>query len=838
MTDINYDFSNRVAVITGGANGIGAAIADQLRRCGAQIAIWDMQQGSVSDDEYFNVDVTNNQQILLANFEDYLNGFSDNVKEIVECFNLRAQIRHMAGKDVLLDVVEKFVSPYINLTPEVKEDPEGNKLPALSNLGMGYVFEELIRKFNEENNEEAGEHFTPREIIRLMTHIVFEPLKGKIKEHARYSIYDPACGSGGMLTEAEHFAEEITSNKSKFVLYGQEVNPETYAICTSDMLIKNENPENIAYGSTLGNDGFMGKEFDFMLSNPPYGKSWKIDIDAIQDGKKIVDPRFSVGTPRSSDGQSLFLANMAYKMKNNTDLGSRVASVHNGSALFTGDAGSGESNIRKWLIENDWVDCIIGLPKNMFYNTGISTYIFILSNRKLEHRKGKVQLIDASEIYKKKRKSLGNKSNELTKDHIRQITDIYLNFEATEKSKIFENSDFGYQKIIIDRPLRLSCQFTQEKVDGLRFHNSLQDEMEYIYKQFGEDVYSDIKQHKETLLKYWEANEIKVSPANKNKLFDVKYWKVQKGIMDAAQKLFNHFGNTVSNDFNIYKGELDKSIKKLKISISPSEKKQIINAISWKNEEAEPIVKKKEKDGSYSFTHLKKFYELWKGISGKRTEVASNNPDIQIHSFLKKGKSFVAINNLTDEKQEVKVSFLNKSDNYIKNITLRRLYTTSTGLPRLVFFTNLKSLTSLSLKPGETVIAECDITDLEFKGAIKEKNFYTDTYLQTIKKDKPLTFNFTELPKVSNGSASLKMGIGRNHNLSKKPTITVNGNPIEVPNNWAGYDQASRKLFFGVIGIPFDIKYLKSGENIVKITFPDDGGHLSSLILNVENKEN
>ncbi|WP_341220734.1 beta-agarase [Polaribacter atrinae] len=259
-----------------------------------------------------------------------------------------------------------------------------------------------------------------------------------------------------------------------------------------------------------------------------------------------------------------------------------------------------------------------------------------------------------------------------------------------------------------------------------------------------------------------------------------------------------------------------------------------------KNPENHPypwVIKKKEKDGSYSFTHLKKFYELWKDVSGKRTKIASNNPDIQIHSFLKKGKSYVAINNLTDVKQEVKVSFLNNSDNYIKNITLRRLYTTSTGLPRLVFFTNLKSLTSLSLKPGETVIAECDITDLEFKGAIKEKNFYTDTYLQTIKKDKPLTFNFTELPKVSNGSASLKMGIGRNHNLSKKPKITVNGNSIDVPDNWAGYDQASRKLFFGVIGIPFDVKHLKTGENVIEITFPDNGGHLSSLILNIEKNE-
>ncbi|WP_298325124.1 type I restriction-modification system subunit M [uncultured Dokdonia sp.] len=557
-----------------------------------------MGKNGPSDAKFKYVSLMSDPENIDSNLEEYLDGFGPNVQEIISKFKIRNQLQTMQEAGITYALIEKLVSNEINLGPNEVTNSKGEKLPGLTNLGMGYVFEELIRKFNEENNEEAGEHFTPREIIRLMTHVVFEPLKGKIKEHARYSIYDPACGSGGMLTEAEHFAEEITNNKSKFVLYGQEVNPETYAICTSDMLIKNENPENIAYGSTLGNDGFMGKEFDFMLSNPPYGKSWKIDFDAIQEGKKIVDPRFSVGTPRSSDGQLLFLSNMAYKMKNNTELGSRVASVHNGSALFTGDAGSGESNIRKWLIENDWVDCIIGLPKNMFYNTGISTYIFILSNRKQEQRKGKVQLIDATEIYKKKRKSLGNKSNELTKDHIRQITDIYLDFESTEQSRIFKNSDFGYQKIIIDRPLRLSCQFTQEKVDGLRFHNSLQDEMEYIYEQFGEDVYTDMKQHKETLLKYWETNEIKVSPVTKNKLFDTKYWKVQKEIMDAAQLLFTNFGEDVFNDFNIYKGELDKNIKKLKINVSTSEKKQIINAISWKNEEAEPIVKKKEKDGT------------------------------------------------------------------------------------------------------------------------------------------------------------------------------------------------------------------------------------------------
>lgn len=252
---------------------------------------------------------------------------------------------------------------------------------------MGYVFEELIRKFNEENNEEAGEHFTPREIIKLMTHILFTPVKDKIKQ-GTYLIYDPACGSGGMLTEAEHYAMEITNNKADFKLYGQEVNPETYAICTSDMLIKGEKSENIAFGSTLSKDGFSQLQFDFMLSNPPYGKTWKLDEEAIVDDRgkkgkeKIKDNRFQVGLPSISDGQLLFLSNMVSKMKHNTELGSRIATVHNGSALFTGDAGGGESEIRKNIIENDWLECIIALPKNIFYNTGIPTYIWIVSNKK------------------------------------------------------------------------------------------------------------------------------------------------------------------------------------------------------------------------------------------------------------------------------------------------------------------------------------------------------------------------------------------------------------------------------------------------------------------------
>ncbi|PSB15217.1 SAM-dependent DNA methyltransferase, partial [filamentous cyanobacterium Phorm 46] len=336
-----------------------------------------------------------------SNLEDYLDGFSPNVQEIISKFKLRNQLETMKEAGATYLLIEKLCNKEINLGSNEAKNSKGEVLPPLTNLGMGYVFEELIRKFNEDNNEEAGEHFTPREIIKLMTHILFTPVKEKISK-GTYLIYDPACGSGGMLTESENFALGVTnSSKANFELYGQEVNPETYAICTSDMLIKGEKSENIVYGSTLSKDGFEHLHFDFMLSNPPYGKTWKIDEDAIVDdrgkkGKEVIkDSRFQVGLPSISDGQLLFLMNMVSKMKLDTKLGSRIATVHNGSALFTGDAGGGESEIRKHIIENDWLECIIALPKNIFYNTGIPTYIWIVSNRKEPKRKGKVQLINA-----------------------------------------------------------------------------------------------------------------------------------------------------------------------------------------------------------------------------------------------------------------------------------------------------------------------------------------------------------------------------------------------------------------------------------------------------------
>lgn len=393
------------------------------------------------------------RQQLRADFETYLDGFSPNVQDILDNFEFRNQLPRLSKADALGALIEKFTSPAINLSPNPVVDPDGTvRHPGLDNHGMGTVFEELIRRFNEENNEEAGEHFTPREVIKLMTHLIFGPLKGKLKNGA-YLIYDPACGSGGMLTEAELFAKQINP-KATFELYGQEVQPETFAICKADMLIKDKDPEKIAFGSTLSEDGFPGLKFDFMISNPPYGKTWKKDKDAILDGKDIIDRRFAMGVPRINDGQLLFDMNMVGKMKANSELGSRFATIHNGSALFTGDAGQGEADIRKYLFENDLLEAVIALPCDLFYNTGIPTYIFVMANKKEERRKGKLQLIDASGegFHGKMRKPLGKKREELGDGHIATVTGLFMAFEDGGHSRVLDNEDFGYRQVTVHRP--------------------------------------------------------------------------------------------------------------------------------------------------------------------------------------------------------------------------------------------------------------------------------------------------------------------------------------------------------------------------------------------------
>ena len=409
------------------------------------------------------------QQQLRADFEAYLDGFSPNVQEVLEKFKFRNQIVTLVEADVLGFLLEKFLDSSVNLSPKPVLNADGSvRLEALDNHSMGTVFEELIRRFNEENNEEAGEHFTPRDVVQLMARLVFMPVADEVRP-GTYLVYDGACGTGGMLTVAEDTLTQLARNHAKEVsghLYGQEVNPETYAISKADLILKGEGVEsdNMQYGSTLSADAFPTSEFDFMLSNPPYGKSWKSDQERMGGKASIKDPRFIIehnGNPefslitRSSDGQMLFLANMLSKMKQDTPLGSRIAEVHNGSSLFTGDAGQGESNIRRWIIENDWLEAIVALPLNLFYNTGIATYIWVLSNRKPEHRRGKVQLIDATQWFKPLRKNLGNKNCELSGQDTQRICDAFLAFEESEQSKIFPNEAFGYWKVTVERPLRL-----------------------------------------------------------------------------------------------------------------------------------------------------------------------------------------------------------------------------------------------------------------------------------------------------------------------------------------------------------------------------------------------
>jgi len=430
------------------------------------------------------------QQQMKADFEAYLDGFSPNVQDILEKFEFRNQIPRLSKADALGTLIEKLLSPGLNLSPKPILNGDGSvRQPGLDNHGMGTIFEELVRRFNEENNEEAGEHWTPRDAVKLMARLVFLPVADQI-ESGTYLIYDGACGTAGMLTVSEEVLQQLARERGKEVathLYGQEINSETYAIAKADLLLKGEGEaaDNIIGGpeySTLSNDAFPAREFDFMISNPPYGKSWKSDLERMGGKSGIKDPRFIIqhaGDPeyslltRSSDGQMLFLANMLSKMKHGTKLGSRIAEVHNGSSLFTGDAGQGESNIRRWIIENDWLEAIVALPLNMFYNTGIATYVWVLSNRKPDHRKGKIQLIDATKWFKPLRKNLGQKNCELADDDIQRICDTFLAFEETEESKVFENAAFGYWKVTVERPLRIEGidpgrTYTAKEIKGLR----------------------------------------------------------------------------------------------------------------------------------------------------------------------------------------------------------------------------------------------------------------------------------------------------------------------------------------------------------------------------------
>ena len=434
-------------------------------------------------------------QTLKADFKAYLDGFSPNVQVILDKFKFRNQIGTMVDADILGAVIEKFTSSDINLSPNpIYRDAEKTilKQPGLDNHGMGTIFEELIRKFNEENNEEAGEHWTPRDVVELMADLVFMPIADKIKD-ASYSCYDGACGTGGMLTVAQERLLTLAKKRGKEVaihLFGQEINPETYAICTADMLLKGdgEEAEHIMYGSTLSDDQHASRQFDFMLSNPPYGKSWKTDAEKMGGKKEILDTRFNIYLeggeemamiPRTSDGQLLFLLNNVAKMKKDTELGSRIAEVHNGSSIFTGNAGSGESNARRYMIENDLVEAIIAVPENMFYNTGIGTFIWVLSNKKEKRRKGKIQLIDATAMKSPLRKNMGNKNCEFIPEIRNEIMHIFMEMEESDVSMVFDNEEFAYWSITVERPLRLRV-FPDREIPADTFKKA--DELETVKK--------------------------------------------------------------------------------------------------------------------------------------------------------------------------------------------------------------------------------------------------------------------------------------------------------------------------------------------------------------------
>ena len=376
---------------------------------------------------------------LKMNFPNYLNGFSENVFQIIENFQLDKPVEKLLKNNKLYSLIDKFTE--VDLHPE-----------KVDNHTMGSIFEELLRKFSEMSNETSGEHYTPRDIVNLLVSLVFtgdeENLKG---DGIIRTIFDPCCGTGGMLTEGKEWVNENIYEDVRFQLYGQELNPETFSICKSDFLITGEEPNNIRLGSSLSDDQFIGRQFDYMITNPPFGVSWKSEKDFIEDESKNPQGRFSVGTPRTSDGSLLFLQHMISKMRPE---GSRIGVVFNGSPLFSGDSGSGESEIRKWIIENDWLECIVSLPTNLFFNTSIPTYIWLVTNKKKKHRKGKIQLIDGSSFYSSLRRNLGSKNCEINEEGYRKIIQFYINFEENEYSKIFDNEFFGYTKITIEQPLR------------------------------------------------------------------------------------------------------------------------------------------------------------------------------------------------------------------------------------------------------------------------------------------------------------------------------------------------------------------------------------------------
>ncbi len=648
-----------------------AAVLDMKKTLdGAKIDNQDQALRSAAGQSFYNTSAftlrdlraRSSQQQLKADFEAYLDGFSPNVQEILTCFEFRNQIPRLTKADTLGTLIEQFLDPAINLSPKATTKADGTVLPGLDNHAMGSVFEELVRRFNEDNNEEAGEHWTPRDAVKLMARLIFQPIASQIAS-GTYELYDGACGTAGMLTVADETLRELAAAHGKQVsthLYGQEINAETYAIGKADLLMKGDgdDADNLKGGpdySTLANDAFTAKEFDFMLSNPPYGKSWKTDLERMGGKSGCRDPRFSVTLPgesepvslltRSSDGQLLFLANKLSKMRHDTPLGSRIAEVHNGSSLFTGDAGQGESNIRRWIFENDWCEAIIALPLNLFYNTGIATYIWVLTNRKAEHRKGKVQLIDASQWFKPLRKNLGKKNCELAAEDIERICATFLDFAETPQSKIFPNAAFGYWKVKVERPLRLRSQLSLPRIETLRFASGDAEIRAALYDQLGDDLFGKPAVVRDALTKLvdsWgqesgdddedgEGGSAKGLPEKtKKKLLDADTWKRDAALVAAAEQLRTALGDGLFEDHNHFLAQMDAAIAKLGLRLSASDCKTIVNAVSWRDEAAPPVIKKAYKAGKAKPNPLLGLFEAT--VDGKAV-VVEYEPDSELRDY-------------------------------------------------------------------------------------------------------------------------------------------------------------------------------------------------------------
>ena len=599
-----------------------------------------------------------NNDILYTNFAEYLNGYSDNVKDVLKNFDYFNKARKLADNDRLLAIIERITDPRINLTNKPQDDPDGLPLPALDNVGMGTVFEELLRRFNEENNEEAGEHFTPRDAIALLTCLIFEPVKGDLPKII--TLYDPACGSGGMLTEGYEYLLGLGVSESAILLAGTECNPETYAICKSDLIIKGVDPSGIHLGNTITENYFAqqkNRRFGYVMTNPPYGKSWKTDKEKIYstvDKKNILtDARFELTlpnfageketldcTPRTSDGQLLFVLEEIDKMipLDAQPQGCRLASIHNGSSLFTGDAGSGESNIRRYLVENDLVDCIVQLPNNIFYNTGITTYVWIFTNKKPQERRGKVQLINASECYEKLRKNQGSRNCTITPLHRQQILETYLAFadkEATDgnkvESKIFAGDDFRFYNVTIERPLRLRSRFSQLKIDEMLYDKSDVELSKWLYQTYGERVFSGLDEELTAIKSYLQEQDIKKTDKQLSALLSAKKWQERKHLVELAHELMKMVGTDEYMDYNKFMGCIKTAADFMEQAVSASEMKTIARAMSETDPKAAPVVKKLHKAGSKDIATLMEVYGIpeerldeygyWKATDGSKLRV-------------------------------------------------------------------------------------------------------------------------------------------------------------------------------------------------------------------------